>query len=46
MTYEEKIQNLNVEDREKILEEFKKSIHFDDGAYLNTCVHCGLCADS
>ena len=46
MTYEEKIQNLNVEDREKILEEFKKSIHFDDGAYLNTCAHCGLCADS
>ncbi len=46
MTYEEKIQNLAVEDREKILEEFKKSIHFDDGVYLNTCVHCGLCADS
>jgi len=46
MTYEEKIQNLTVEDREKILEEFKKSIHFDDGAYLNTCAHCGLCADS
>jgi Fe-S oxidoreductase len=46
MTYEEKIHNLTVEDREKILEEFKKSIHFDDGAYLNTCAHCGLCADS
>ena len=46
MTYEEKIQNLTVEDREKIREEFKKSIHFDDGAYLNTCAHCGLCADS
>ncbi len=46
MTYEEKIQNLTVEDREKICEQFKKSIHFDDGAYLNTCAHCGLCADS
>jgi Fe-S oxidoreductase len=46
MTYEGKIQNLTVADREKILEEFKKAIHFDDGAYLNTCAHCGLCADS
>jgi Fe-S oxidoreductase len=44
--YRERIRNLSAKDREKILEEFKKSIHFDDGAYLNTCAHCGLCADS
>jgi Fe-S oxidoreductase len=44
--YRERIKNLSGEDREKILEEFKKALHFDDGAYLNTCAHCGLCADS
>jgi Fe-S oxidoreductase len=44
--FEERIRTLSVQDKEKILKEFKKTLHYDDGAYLNTCVHCGLCADS
>jgi Fe-S oxidoreductase len=43
---EEKIKQLTAEDREKILRVFREKIHYEYAAYLNSCVHCGLCADS
>jgi len=43
---EEKIKQLTAEDIEKILRVFREKIHYEYAAYLNSCVHCGLCADS
>ncbi|MCK4646739.1 MAG: (Fe-S)-binding protein [Candidatus Aminicenantes bacterium] len=43
---EEKIKQLTAEDREEILRVFREKIHYEYAAYLNSCVHCGLCADS
>jgi len=43
---ETRLANLKEEDRSKIQEEFKNRIHSEFAAYLNTCAHCGLCADS
>jgi Fe-S oxidoreductase len=44
--YDQKIKDLTEKDYQKILETLKEKIHFDYAAYLNTCVHCGLCADA
>ena len=43
---EKKIQSLTDEDLAKILKIFRKKIRSSDAAQLNSCVHCGLCADS
>ena len=42
----EKIEQLSPEERDKALCVFKEKIHREYAAYLNSCVHCGLCADS
>lgn len=42
----EKIEQLEAADFQKILQVFKEKLHHEYAAYLNTCVHCGLCADS
>jgi len=42
----EKIDHLKPEDLKKALEIFKEKIHHEYATYLNSCVHCGLCADS
>lgn len=44
--YQQRVQRLSETERGKIQEEFKKRIHSEFAAYLNTCAHCGLCADS
>jgi len=44
--FEEKISNLKPEDLRKALQIFKEKINYDYAAFLNTCVHCGLCAES
>ncbi|UCH93867.1 MAG: (Fe-S)-binding protein [Candidatus Aminicenantes bacterium] len=43
---EERIQQLTPEDLEKALQVFKEKIDHKYAAHLNSCVHCGLCADS
>lgn len=43
---QEKIQSLSQEDFEKVLQVFREKLDSDDAAYLNSCVRCGLCADS
>jgi len=43
---EEKINRLKPEDFKKALQIFKEKINHEYAAYLNSCVHCGLCADS
>ncbi|NOR14834.1 MAG: (Fe-S)-binding protein [Candidatus Aminicenantes bacterium] len=42
----ERIENLSAQDHEKILETFKHYLTSEYAAFLNTCAHCGLCADS
>jgi Fe-S oxidoreductase len=42
----EKIEQLTPEDYQKALRVFKEKIHHEYAAYLNACVHCGLCADA
>lgn len=42
----EKIDRLTPADLEKMLQVFKEKIDHRYAAYLNSCVHCGLCADS
>ena len=44
--YEDKIEQLTSEDFDKALQEFGERIGYDYAAFLNTCVHCGLCSDS
>lgn len=43
---EEKIQALGEKDIEKILKVFREKLDAHAAAYLSSCVHCGLCADS
>ena len=43
---EEKIEQLTPADLEKALQVFKEKIDHKHAAHLNSCVHCGLCADS
>lgn len=44
--FEEKIEDLRPEDIKKALQVFRQRIDHRYAAYLNSCVHCGLCADS
>jgi len=44
--FEERLKNLSAEERQRILQSFKSKISSEYAAYLNTCAHCGLCADS
>ncbi|MCX5801392.1 MAG: (Fe-S)-binding protein [Candidatus Eisenbacteria bacterium] len=43
---EERIARLTPEDLKKALRVFREKIHSEYAAYLNSCVHCGLCAES
>ncbi len=43
---EERIRQLTPADLEKALQVFKEKIDYRLAAYMNSCVHCGLCADS
>ena len=43
---EEKIGRLTSEDLRKALKVFREKITSEYAAYLNSCVHCGLCAES
>jgi len=45
-TYDERLDNLSEENCLLIKNKFKKLINYDFAAFLNTCVHCGLCADT
>ncbi len=45
-TFEERVKSLTTRDRELILEAFKTSLTHEYAAFLQTCAHCGLCADS
>jgi len=45
-SYEEKIDKFDSKDVEKALRIFKERLHSDYAAFLNSCVRCGLCADS
>ncbi|MDD8014721.1 MAG: (Fe-S)-binding protein, partial [Acidobacteriota bacterium] len=42
----EKVRALSGGDIEKILSVFREKLDADAAVYLNSCVHCGLCADS
>ena len=42
--FEEKIKGLRTEDFKKALQVFRKKLNNEYAAYLNSCVHCGLCA--
>lgn len=44
--FDEKLDRLNADDFQKILHVFKKKLSSDYAAFLNSCVRCGLCADS
>jgi Fe-S oxidoreductase len=43
---EAKIEQLKQEDINKALQIFLEKMNYDYAAYLNSCVHCGLCAES
>lgn len=43
---QERIQNLSEDDRRKILRALREKLDADAAAYFNSCVRCGLCADS
>jgi Fe-S oxidoreductase len=43
---EEKVSQLTEKDLEKALEVFRQSLEHEATAYLNSCVHCGLCDES
>lgn len=43
---EERIANLTEEDRSRILDAFRDSLTREYAAFLQTCAHCGLCADT
>src|SRR4030042_3486387 len=43
---DDKIQSLSDKDIQSILKVFREKLDADAAANLNSCVHCGLCADS
>jgi Fe-S oxidoreductase len=43
---EEKIKQVRSGDLKKALQVFREKLNQEYAAYLNSCVHCGLCADS
>ena len=45
-SFDDRLDNLSGENCLIIKNEFKKRINYDFAAFLNTCVHCGLCADT
>lgn len=45
-TFEEKINQLKPKDFKKALQIFRDKLDHEYAAYLNSCIHCGLCADS
>jgi Fe-S oxidoreductase len=45
-SYEARIDNLSPEAIQKALQVFREKMDYRLAAYLNSCVHCGLCADS
>ncbi|GAH12348.1 unnamed protein product, partial [marine sediment metagenome] len=45
-SFDDRLDNLSEENCLIIKNEFKKLINYDFAAFLNTCVHCGLCADT
>jgi len=45
-SFEERLKTLSAQDFKKALDIFKQTIHQEYAAYLNSCVRCGLCADS
>ena len=44
--YENRTKNLSNDDIQVLLKEFREKITSEYAAYMNTCAHCGLCADS
>lgn len=42
----ERIENLSQEDIDKAVRVFKEKLDYKYAIHLNSCVHCGLCADS
>lgn len=44
--YQDKISSLSSEDVGRALDTFHRKIDYAAAANLNSCVHCGLCADS
>jgi Fe-S oxidoreductase len=46
MSYEERLRNLTEAERAQAIATFRSKIDAAASAYLNACVHCGLCADS
>jgi len=42
----ERLNQLTQADLDKVVETFKNKLDHEYTAYLNACVHCGLCADS
>jgi Fe-S oxidoreductase len=45
-SYDEKFDRLDTQDFHKIVQIFQKKLNSDYAAFLNSCVRCGLCADS
>jgi Fe-S oxidoreductase len=45
-SFEDRIENIRPEDIKKALQVFRRKLNNQSAAYLNSCVHCGLCADS
>jgi Fe-S oxidoreductase len=44
--FQERIEGLTSEDHAQILQAFKEYLTTEYAAFLNTCAHCGLCAQS
>ena len=46
LTIEDRIKDLTRDDIKLILNQFREKISSEYAAFMNTCAHCGLCADS
>lgn len=44
--FDEQVEQLTPDELQKALQVFKQKIDHKYAAYLNSCVHCGLCADA
>jgi len=44
--FEDKLNNIGQEDIKKALSVFQERLNSDWAAHLNSCVHCGLCAET
>ncbi len=45
-SYEQKISNLDAGEIQRALQVFREKVDHRTAAHLNSCVHCGLCAES